>query len=104
MKTNEVSAEQIAGWKKKYKRIKQFTYTNSEGKELICYLRNPTMNDVGLATTNARKNPANFGKTIITTCWLAGDDEIKENDDALFSISEELDSLIKDGQTVVKNL
>jgi hypothetical protein len=99
----EASEEQIKTWKSKYKRVQEFTYVEGE-VEYKCYLRNPTLNDIGLATTNSKKNPALFGKTIINSCWLDGDKEIKENDDAILSMSNELDDLIHVGKTVVKTL
>jgi hypothetical protein len=98
------TVEQIAEWKNKYKRVQEFTYTDENGKEFKAWIRKPNFTELGLATTNAKKNPMNFSKTIIQTCWLAGDEEIKENEDALLSISDELENLIKAGHTSVKIL
>lgn len=98
------TAEQITEWKNKYKRVQEFTYTDENGKEFKAWIRKPNFTELGLATNNAKKNPMNFSKTIIHTCWLAGDEEIKDNEDALISISEELENLIKAGHTTVKIL
>lgn len=104
MASQKPTPEQIAEWKKKYKRVQEFTYTDSEGVEYKCWLRNPNLKELGLATTNGKKNPLNFSTTIIMSCWLAGDEEIKDNEDALLCIADELESLIKSGSTAVKTL
>jgi hypothetical protein len=102
-KAYQATDEQIKLWKQQWKRVYEFTYTEGE-QTFRCYLRNPTLQEIGLATKNASKNPTMFGKTIIHSCWLAGDEDIKEHDDAILSISREIDSLVNAGQTEVKSL
>lgn len=91
--------EQIDAWKEKYGTVRQFEV---EGKK--CYLRKPDRKVLSLAMKNSQKNPLAFNETLLSNCWLAGDEAFKTDDDLFLAISGELDTLVQQKQVEVKEL
>lgn len=85
----EVSALQIQEWKKKYGDV---FLVECEGKK--AYLKKPDRQILGAASSLSRNNPMQFSETIITNCFLGGDEIFKTDDSYFMALSVQLDSLI----------
>jgi len=69
------------------------TLTISDGeKNYTCKLREPefeeySMSLIALKSVNGKTNIAGAGKFILESCWVEGDDEIRNNSKLLFNAS-----------------
>lgn len=89
MKSNEVTAEQIKKWKKKYGSVSKLSV-----EDKVAYLRPPDRKTLSFAGSIATKDPMKFNEIILKNCWLAGDEEIKTDDNLFISASGKLADLI----------
>jgi hypothetical protein len=97
--TTGPTQEQIEAWKAKYGTVKMFEVDGHK-----CYLRKPDRKILSLAMKKSQKNPLDFNETILSNCWLAGDEIFKTDDDMFMAISGELDTLIQQKMVDVKEL
>ena len=95
----EITAEQIAAWKKKYGRVFSIEV---DGK--TAYLRKPDRKTLSFATTAGQTNPMKFNEALLNGCWLGGDEEIKTDDDLFLSVSGKLADLIQVKEAELKEL
>jgi hypothetical protein len=100
--------EQIEAYKKKYGRIWLFT---SGDKSCIC--KPAGRNELSLATVCATtmipgKEPVfdsnKFNESILNSCWIDGDEEIKTDDKYFLGIIEQLQVLVEKSSFEVKEL
>lgn len=82
--------EQIKEWKDKH--IFVYRLRNVE-HDVICYLRKPTRQELSYATTAGTSDPLKFNDSILSSCWLGGDEEIKTNDTYFLGICPQLDEI-----------
>lgn len=84
--------EQIAKYKKAHGEI--FQFTSKEG-EVSCLLRKPTRKELSYASMAGQNDPIKFSELILSNCWLAGDEEIKTDDELFMGVSQLLGELVK---------
>jgi hypothetical protein len=83
--TGEVSADQIAAWKKEHglKSLKTIVLDAPEGP-CICYLKPPDKSIKSKAMQfYGEKKVVETGEFIIQNCWLGGDPRMKGTDESL---------------------
>ena len=93
------SKEQIAEWKKKHGKV---YHIEVDGRS--CYLRQPTRKDLAAATASGKKDPLKFNDSILVNCWLAGDEEIRTNDELFLGASQVLDEVLEFKTATIKKL
>ncbi|MGH2645630.1 MAG: hypothetical protein ACRDE2_16895, partial [Chitinophagaceae bacterium] len=83
--------EQIEEWKRKYGKVFLLKVGDKE-----CHLRMPDRTILGYATKISMddKNPLKFNEILLENCWLAGDNEIKTNDQYFLGASAQLEKLL----------
>ncbi len=95
-----VTQEQIDAWKKQHGEI--FLISFDDGKEV--YLKKPERKVLSLAMSRMQTNPLGFAETILTQCFIGGDDEVKTNDSYFFGAAAQLEGLIETKQAELKKL
>lgn len=95
----QVSAEQIAVWKKKHGKVSAIIIDGH-----ICYLRNPDRRILSYASTVGAKDPVKFNELILANCWLGGSEAIKTDDELFFGASGKLAELIVFKEAELVNL
>jgi hypothetical protein len=83
------TAEQIAEWKEKYGKV--FKY-EVDGK--ICYLRPVDRTTYSVAASKISTSPAKFNEIIIDKIWLAGDEELRKDDEYYFGLIDFVEELM----------
>lgn len=89
--------EQIAEWKKKHGEIYRI---DVEGKS--CIVRKPNRRD--LSYVSVTKDPIKLQENLFNQIWVAGDEEIKTEDDLFFAATNQLEDLLKVKQADIKKL
>lgn len=85
------TADQIEKWKKEHKDVSQISVGGS-----TCYLRRPTRHEVEYYTTLVMdKKPIRANETLLTCCWLGGDEAIKTDDGLFYGASSQLAGLLE---------
>lgn len=95
----EATEAQIKEWKSKYGDVFEVLVEDKK-----CYLRKPDRKILGLATSVGQKNPMKFNEIILHNCWLAGDEEIKTDDDYFLGVGAKLETLIQIKEAEIKKL
>lgn len=95
-----ITKEQIEQWKKKHGEV--FHIEFEDGKQ--CYLRKPDRKIAKLAQT--KPDGISMAEVILTNCWLAGDEEIRQADHAGYHIyiANRLDTIVGAKAGELKNL
>ena len=91
--------EQIQAWKKKHGDVFQITV-----EDKTAYLKKPDRNTLASAMAMGKTNPMKTGETILKSCWLGGDDEIKSDDSYFFGALQQIDQLIEIKAAEIKKL
>ena len=68
--------DQIALWKKQYSKI--FGYASEDGK--MCVLHSPDLMTLDACKTIAGNSGIKFDIALTDNCWLAGDEELRNDD------------------------
>ena len=82
--------EQIQEWKAKHGDV---FCIRVEGKS--CYLKKPSRKALGYASMAGKENPLKFNEILLNDCWIAGDEEIKTNDDLFLAVSSKIGEIIE---------
>ena len=61
---------------------------------MACMLAKPSRQVVALAFTKAQTDPLGMSQVIRDNCWIAGDEDLRTNDDYLVSMNTKIDKLI----------
>ena len=101
-----VTKEQIEEWKSKYKNIFRIECDRSDEPEdfATCYLKEPTRQTLQVAMRYSSSDPMKMNQTILTNCWLGGDEEIKTTDKLFMSASAQLAEIFEIREARVKKL
>lgn len=86
----KLSDAEVEALKAKYKDVFELKIENS-----YAYLRKLNRKEMGLATTIGVTDPMGFNESIIADCWLAGDENIKTDDDLFLAACGVLPALIE---------
>jgi len=81
---------QIAEWKRLYKDVFELEV---EGKK--CWLRKPTRQELSASLGMAQTDPLGFAEQLLNSCWLAGDEAIKNDDDLFLGVQPLLSQMIE---------
>lgn len=98
MKTT-VTAEQIAGWQKKYDEVHEVTI-----EDKTCYLRKPNRSTLSMAATLGKSDAIKYSEIMLENCWLGGDEDIKTVDEYFFAAAAKVAELIKIKEATIKKL
>lgn len=60
-----------------------------------CIMRTPTRKELSYASKSAEKDPLSFNDVILKSCFVAGDEEIKNDDTYFLGASQKLTELIQ---------
>lgn len=93
----KLSVKEIADLKKKHGELYQITVDDKE-----CILRKPTRQD--LSYLSVVKDPIKMSEAALNTLWVAGDEEIKINDDLFLAAVGKMDEIMKVKEAEVKKL
>lgn len=89
--------EEIKGWKEKHGELYQVSV---EGYS--CILHKPTRKD--LSYISSVKDPIKMSELLIEQTWVAGDEEIKTNDELFMAVVSKMDEIVKFKEAEVKKL
>lgn len=94
----KLSKEEYAKLKKEHGTVYTlevyFEDKNGEIVQLFGYLKKPERNVVSMALSFKDSDPLRAKEIMLEKSWLAGDDRIKTDDDAFYTASSVLDSLL----------
>lgn len=89
--------EEIKGWKEKHGELYQVSV---EGYS--CILHKPTRKD--LSYISSVKDPIKMSELLLEQTWVAGDEEIKTNDELFMAVVSKMDEIVKFKEAEVKKL
>lgn len=92
--------DQIELWKREYGDVFKL---DVEGG-YTCYLKKPTRRIYSMALSQGQKSPMRFNEIIINNCWIAGDEQIREDDDLFYAACGQIDVLIPEVAADIKKL
>lgn len=87
----DFSKEQIEKLKKEHGQI--FAFRSETGES--CILRKPTRKELSYASMAGQNDPIKFSELILKGCWLAGDEQIKTDDELFMGVCQLLGEMIK---------
>lgn len=82
--------EQIAEWKKSHSKVVRL-YTKNKDK--CCYLHTPSRTQ--MSYISSVKDPIKFNEQLLNACWLAGDEELKTDDNLFMGMADKLSKLLE---------
>ena len=89
--------KQIQEWKAKHGEL---FLIETEGKS--CILHAPTRKD--LSYVSVVKDPIKMSEVMLKQLWVAGDDEIKENDSLFLAAVSQMEEVLKVKEATIKKL
>ncbi len=89
----------IEEWKKKYGRIFLI-----EVEDKKAYLKKPGRKALGAAAVIGGKDPMKYNEILLNSCWIEGDEEIREDDGLFLAVSAKLAELIEIKDAEIKEL
>ena len=89
--------EQIAEWKDKHGELFEITV---EGKS--CILHRPTRRDLSYASVV--KDPIKMSEVMLAQLWVAGDEEIKTQDDLFLAAIQKMQDVLEVKEAEIKKL
>ncbi len=94
-----VTKEQIKEWKDKHGEIWELAVADK-----VAYVRTPTRKEVSASSTMALTDPIKSNEFLLKTCWLGGDNEIKEVDSYFFGAVSQLEQIVEIKEATIKKL
>lgn len=95
----QATPEQIKGWKAKHGDVFALKVEGSVG-----YVKRPGRVEIAHAEVTASGSNTRYNETILTDCWLGGDESIKLEDRKFFGVSNQLDQIIEVATANVEKL
>lgn len=89
--------EQIQEWKKKHGDLFEITVDSKS-----CILHRPTRRDLSYASVI--KDPIKMSETMLGQLWVAGDEELKTNDEFFMAVVSKMDEVLKVKEAEIKKL
>jgi hypothetical protein len=87
----DFTPEQIAAYKQRHGSI--FRYTAADGKS--CILKAPTLQVIDACRMFSGGSAIKFDGALVENCWVAGDEEFKNDDAYRLGLFEWLGNIIK---------
>ena len=95
----QATKQQISEWKKKFGDVNEVTV-----EDKCCYLKPITRTVISLATHNAQSDSMAFAETVLENCWLAGDEEIKNDDRYFLGVNTIIGEMVEIKKATLKKL
>lgn len=89
--------EQLKEWKARHGDLFEISV---DGKS--CILHKPTRKDLSYASVV--KDPIKLTETLLNQLWVAGDEEIKTDDELFMAVSNRMDEVLKVKEAEIKKL
>lgn len=89
--------EQIKEWKAKHGELFEITVEDKS-----CILHRPTRKDLSYAS--AVKDPIKMSEVMLNTLWVAGDEEIKEDDSLFLAAIQKMQEILEVKEAEIKKL
>ncbi|MFB9897821.1 hypothetical protein [Hallella seregens] len=89
--------EQLKEWKAQHGDLFEISV---DGKS--CILHKPTRKDLSYASVV--KDPIKLTETLLNQLWVAGDEEIKTDDELFMAVSNRMDEVLKVKEAEIKKL
>ena len=94
-----VTPEVLAAWKKEYPSgVFELTTGNLKG-----YIRKPTRNEMR-ELTSKKTDPITYAENALEIMWLGGDEAIKTDDEAFYSVIETIENVLDIKESALKKL
>lgn len=91
--------KQLADWKKKHDDV--FCY---EVDDHACYLKRPDRRTISAAAAIGLEDPLKYAEIIIANCWLAGNDELRDEDKYFMGLQQQVSQLVEVKTGTLKKL
>lgn len=89
--------EQIKEWKAKHGELFEITVEDKS-----CILHRPTRKDLSYAS--AVKGPIKMSEVMLNALWVAGDEEIKEDDSLFLAAIQKMEDILEVKEAEIKKL
>ena len=89
--------EQIKEWKAKHGELSEITVEDKS-----CILHRPTRKDLSYAS--AVKDPIKMSEVMLNALWVAGDEEIKEDDSLFLAAIQKMQDILEVKEAEIKKL
>ena len=89
--------EQIKEWKAKHGELFEITVEDKS-----CILHHPTRKDLSYAS--AVKDPVKMSEVMLNALWVAGDEEIKEDDSLFLAAIQKMQDILEVKEAEIKKL
>ena len=89
--------EQVKEWKAKHGELFEITVEDKS-----CILHRPTRKDLSYAS--AVKDPVKMSKVMLNALWVAGDEEIKEDDSLFLAAIQKMQDILEVKEAEIKKL
>jgi hypothetical protein len=89
--------EQIKEWKAKHGELFEITVEDKS-----CILHRPTRKDLSYAS--AVKDPIRMSEVMLNALWVAGDEEIKEDDSLFLAAIQKMQEILEVKEAEIKKL
>lgn len=97
--TGRATPEQVKEWKAKHGDVFALKVEGSVG-----YVKRPGRVEISHAEVMSGGSNTRYNETVLTDCWLGGDDGIKHDDRMFFGVSTQLDEIIEVATATVEKL
>lgn len=95
----KATQEQIQEWKAKYGVVFEISV-----EDKVCYLHKPSRKTMGYAAMASKDNPLRFNEVILNDCWIAGDEDLRTDDELFMSVSGRIGEIVEIKQAELKKL
>lgn len=100
-KTKRASDTQCEKWKKEYE-TEHVHEIEIEEFQKRCYMRQPKRSDISQAAIVGAQDPLAFNLSILESCWITGDEDIKTHDGYFMSVSGLIGRIVGVSQATLK--
>ena len=95
-KAGNITAEQIAAWKKEHGKVFTLKVNVTENDIAIGYLKSPNRNHKSIALSMYAQNKIlETGEFLRDNCWLGGDERLKTNENIADSAAVQASGIVK---------
>lgn len=93
----EIKEENISRIQKPENAKYVINVTTEDERDLVCFLRKPNKKEISMILNESRKpdfDILSLGERLLRSCFLAGDEEILTDEDALISASIQASNIV----------
>lgn len=88
-------AAKDAALRLKHKHVYKISIISEDDRELFCWVRRPSVTELSMCISNSSKDPLGSDIALLRTCWLDGDQEIKDDEYLELAASKEMGTVIE---------